>query len=929
MPRTNPDHDFDIYVDRSYPSSPMSDDSPRYQTFEEADVSSLSGQESNIANDIDIEEYIARESLAVELEEDEVKMVSDSEVRQSIERDHHGNMDNGGGASRPSSRRPSEGTESLMEAMAHADEKRDDLGDSSSVSERSDDSHENSGSAESHFPHATTTTLDDGGDNSSHHEATDEDVFSDKSPRSSMGSFDSIPESRKARRETDNMTTVCRSPRISDISQYDREEFAPTARGTPRPPFRTPSDVRAIHMSSPTPSVLGSPRSTRKQFPTVSRLGTPTASAQYSPKRMSTPPRFKGRKEAPLVLLHVTLLPLRWVWGDLLNNLDTEELSEQTKKLRDSWRILQDRIGDTVIERGILLGHPQNDYEVLEERLLEALELPLRRRARILECGHYLGPANETFLGEDEESEDEHSSYDRTRAIDKRHWCGTCKNEIRYDSLGTGKIFRVKVYASNGLMKAGAWAACWKEMERVDVELEPIVEPTVQEELVRLAAARQERELSHQEEAEIAKEVAQQMREQHQKEQEDLLHARAEPASPQLDPEPDRAPSSAEERRWRDEERLREIYGHTPPPQEHQSREPSVPPHPESYRPSSSPSPRSPSRESFERKEPQNHSYKNATLPELLMQSIRVLMRDRKNILIFVLSVFVLMLAFRNAPSPPEPTYEPVIHRMRDGPIVRRATIVETAQGPTVQVRISTVVPHAAESVVPNYQEPVVIRHDTSVPSYQDDTKETPEAEPIVAPPAYQETSEEIFQEERPQEQMPEEPTHMVECTQAVPEYQEPAAESTAAAPSYEESLEAIPQPTPAQEAETAVASVSTVYEPCNMSLDWGGKPSAAASQSEETEFVMEKKVVRVVHTVTETEVETATVKVTSTEVMQQPEPSVTVEDRCAEESTPASPPEPEEPVAAEAATEAVMEAATEATVEASEVASEEPATEE
>jgi hypothetical protein len=161
-------------------------------------------------------------------------------------------------------------------------------------------------------------------------------------------------------------------------------------------------------------------------------------------------------------------------------------------------------MGDTVFERGILLPHPQNDYEILEERLLEALDLPMRRRARILECGHYLGPSNEMSLTEDSESEseDEDSYYDgkpKRASFNRTHWCSTCHSDIRYDSLGPGKIFRVKVYASNGLMKAGAWEACWKEMERVDVELEPILEPGVQEELTQILAE-QERALELREE---------------------------------------------------------------------------------------------------------------------------------------------------------------------------------------------------------------------------------------------------------------------------------------------------------------------------------------------------------------------------------------------------------------------------------------------
>lgn len=383
------------------------------------------------------------------------------------------------------------------------------LSHSDSASQRPSDAHMSvAGRSQVSTEDGARSGFDEANDSSSHHEHED-DVFSDHSPRSSMGS---MPEGDKKKAE-ETIDRLSRSPRISgvsevsgysQISEYDREDdFVPTIRGTPRPAFRSPSSVKALQMSSPPASVLGSPRSsTRVYRPTMSRLGSPRFSTQHSPKK--TPPRFK-RATPPLVLLHVTLLPLRWPWGDVLENAETEDLSSEAKTIRDAWRQLQDRMGDTTVERGILLPHPQSDYEILEERLFEALELPMRRRARILECGHYLGPSNEWSLTEDSESEEDGSDGedDDLRRSSRRsqqqkpriHWCKTCRSDIQYESLGPGKIFRVKVYASNGLMRGGAWEACWKEMERVDVEIEPLVDAISQEELVRLEAE-QERELA-------------------------------------------------------------------------------------------------------------------------------------------------------------------------------------------------------------------------------------------------------------------------------------------------------------------------------------------------------------------------------------------------------------------------------------------------
>ncbi|KAL2179767.1 uncharacterized protein P884DRAFT_290047 [Thermothelomyces heterothallicus CBS 202.75] len=571
------------------------------------------------------------------------------------------------------------------------------------LSRQSSESH-----AVRHIP-SRSTSSDEAGDSSSHN-GRDDDVFSIRSARSSLCSLDNdnfhkkTPQAKESlsRRDSYSSTlhhhphhhsspsparTVSNFSTVSGLSQYDNDYYdselspkhtfipydatiKPTRPTTRRMPFRTPSEIRAMQMSSPTPSVFsgsspvrrspgsGGGRESSGKRSSLSRLGSPAAAAaaQYSPKGRSTPPRFKSAppQEAPLVLLHVTLLPLRWAWAGVLESLDSLavggkaagvvaageeggcstspeagaglpssaaaaaaalrafEPSDQLKSLRDVWRELQDRVGDTVLERGILLPHPQSDYEVLEERLLEALELPLRRRARILECGHYVGPANvDPDESSDEEGYDDEEKEEEKRK--KRHWCSTCHEEIRYEDLGPGKVFRVKVYASNGLMKAGAWEACWKEMERVDVELEPIVDVAVQNELERLAVLQMEldeqrrRELEMMErtpepEAELKREstfeqdpgAPSRQQTDHPTSEADLSHMDAQrammssPAPPsgmQLarrtsTPQPSASTTlvcaatpttttypidTSEERRLRDEERMREIYGDNPP----------------------------------------------------------------------------------------------------------------------------------------------------------------------------------------------------------------------------------------------------------------------------------------------------------------------------------------------------------------------------
>ncbi|KFH48525.1 hypothetical protein ACRE_006940 [Hapsidospora chrysogenum ATCC 11550] len=562
---------------------------------------------------------------------------------------------------------------------------------------------------------------EEGGADSSSHNENEDDVFSDHSPRSSVGS---LPEAEQHRKMNPNVTQR-RSQRISDFSHYDTDDqediFVPTVRGTPRPPFRSPSSVKAIQMSSPTPSVLGSSsRSSRRTpLPTVSRLGSP--SAQYSPKK--TPPRFK-RNTPPLVLLHATLLPLRWPWGGVLDNCRAEDLSQGGKGLLEAWRLLQDVLGDTVCERGILLPHPQNDFEVLEERLLEALELPLRRRARILECGHYLGPSNEMSLREDVDSEDEYDQYDDSRESRgsslqrKTHWCGTCQSEIKCDSLGMGKVFRVKVYASNGLVKAGAWEACWKEMERVDVELEPIVETDVLDELVRLDAEQQrtvemhggaddgndddddgdinggptEHDVSYMEH-----EVSKTLQHHHPH------MASSPPPEIRITSSPPPPLTDDDDRRRRDEERLREIYGHTPPAH----------PEPSAEKPPSSEyadhrTPPSPSAEAYARREERRHAHKNDSLPELLLEALRVMMQDRKNVTIAIMSALVLVLALRGglnpSVSPPgvrDPaTWQTVVQNYEATPATVTVTATATTAASAAREIVESVAPMVEEAAV-------------------------------------------------------------------------------------------------------------------------------------------------------------------------------------------------------------------------------------
>ncbi|KAJ4307244.1 hypothetical protein N0V88_000625 [Collariella sp. IMI 366227] len=361
-----------------------------------------------------------------------------------------------------------------------------------------------------------------------------------------------------------------------------------------------------------------------------------------------------------------------------------------------------------------------DDYEVLEERLLEALELPVKRRARILECGHYLGPAN--VMVEDLDEEEEEESEDEEE--EKRHWCKTCREEIRMEALGAGRVFRVKVYASNGLMKAGAWEACWKEMERVDVEVEPIVEAGVHGELEKLAALQMEMEEQRRQEderareaeleAEVKREMAleQELRAESRQQEIDAavereLEAQAArlsspaPLAMQL-VRPQSSSSNfliragtptlmhhtrpgtplrqsetiddSDERQRRDEERMREIYGDQNNPYS-QALTPAPPPMPMLLTDGRYPHDAHPydsyahdRRQNAAKQQPPRTFDENSGFVELLMEAFKVLLRDPKNVAIIVLCVFVVVMVRR--PGMGETGLQPVLREAQAPAVV-------------------------------------------------------------------------------------------------------------------------------------------------------------------------------------------------------------------------------------------------------------------
>lgn len=275
------------------------------------------------------------------------------------------------------------------------------------------------------------------------------------------------------------------SPRTSHGSEDDisalESSYEPVNHASPVTPlkarsrFRNPSSVRAMQMDT-TPPHLATPSSQqRHRLYTPLQHGTPRSARSHrsgivSPSKLS--PTKKAKREYPLVLLHVTLLPMPLSYSP--------EILETVlpPSILASWKLLQEKATDTVLERGILIPHPKEDYDLLEERLLESLELKI---PRILKCGHFhLSPEEEADIAAESDSEAETDAHDADICLD----CGRRIRDGKFGSAGTGsKRWDIKLFAANGLMRAGAWSAAWREMERVDVEILPWMEEDMKREL--------------------------------------------------------------------------------------------------------------------------------------------------------------------------------------------------------------------------------------------------------------------------------------------------------------------------------------------------------------------------------------------------------------------------------------------------------------
>ncbi|KAA8651535.1 hypothetical protein EYZ11_005885 [Aspergillus tanneri] len=245
--------------------------------------------------------------------------------------------------------------------------------------------------------------------------------------------------------------------------------------------FRKPSSVRAMQMHTEDEGdddYLTPPR--RRGGPRTSDTSVRSSGSSplktypyYSPMVSTGKPKVK--KEYPLVLLHCTLLPPSLPVPGLMGLPDPKILKEVLPlEYWRRWKRLEEKVGSGMLrDRGVLISHPEDMYDLLEERLLESLELQRPR----LDHGHFVGH-DET----DSEREDQASREESETDGEQGEECPDCGGRIlRPNNLS--RKWEIRVFAANGLMRAGAWAAAWKEMEKVDVEVGLWLPPEIRREL--------------------------------------------------------------------------------------------------------------------------------------------------------------------------------------------------------------------------------------------------------------------------------------------------------------------------------------------------------------------------------------------------------------------------------------------------------------
>ena len=316
----------------------------------------------------------------------------------------------------------------------------------------------------------TSISKDDRAPSVLHHEASEAGIHGAAQDREGEDADD------ERRESTITSTTVSSFPDSYYLTEHEDGLHTYHAYTPPviRPRFRRPE-----WMASPPPYGYRSPRLSLLSH-SRSRAGTPrsarSVNTRGSPraKNRSTEEDDLEQKHYPLVLLHVSLLPLNAPWSleSMQDWLPAETLA--------SLQLLRSKLSETVLRRGLLIPHPREEYELLEERLLEAMEL---KTERLTKCGHFCGRSS---------GSSEHGAAQSDSGIGScsdssdDELCAICQKHIQLSKSGVtsgNKKWIIRVYAANGLMRSSAWAAAWADMERVDVEIMPWISDEVRQSL--------------------------------------------------------------------------------------------------------------------------------------------------------------------------------------------------------------------------------------------------------------------------------------------------------------------------------------------------------------------------------------------------------------------------------------------------------------
>ncbi|KAL1302213.1 hypothetical protein AAFC00_002641 [Neodothiora populina] len=183
--------------------------------------------------------------------------------------------------------------------------------------------------------------------------------------------------------------------------------------------------------------------------------------------RASPRPRTRDRHDeaqslqGALVLLHISLLPGEFPWS-----LDTVK-KVLPKNMMDDLLLLKDRITKLILQRGLLIPHPQEDFDLLEKSIIDSLDLE----------------SSESQHDADHESGcNDDSGYASRNIRRSEDVCTTC-GDAECFSRSIERRWDIKVYASNGMLGSGAWEAAWWQMEKVDVEVRPFINEAIRRRL--------------------------------------------------------------------------------------------------------------------------------------------------------------------------------------------------------------------------------------------------------------------------------------------------------------------------------------------------------------------------------------------------------------------------------------------------------------